>query len=145
MVVETYLPPFKRLAHRFSIAAQTAYVGEMIQLLLRATLVNGGFDAGWYEDVYPDVAEGLAHGTLPTSFDHFCAYGFFEERRPRLFAVDEPWYCRQYGDVKAGIAAGRISGAAEHYNLFGWAEGRAPSGALLPQVMRWNNLLLGNI
>jgi hypothetical protein len=140
---EIYLPPFKRLAFQLGRGPEAAFVGEVIRLLLQTALANGGFDEAWYLATYPDVGAELTRGALPSAFDHFCRYGFLEERRPRMFVVDEPWYCRQYGDVKAGICAGVLGGATAHYNEFGWSEGRAPTPVLLPQVVRWNSLLLG--
>lgn len=138
-----YLPPFRRIADCFGPDANASVVRGLLSLLVRALLARDGLDVAWYLAEYPDVAEAIArsgtgdHG----AYEHFCSHGYFEERRPRIFQVDEEWYRQHYRDVAADIRRGVIESAAVHYNRMGWLEGRAPRAAALDDVRRWNDLL----
>jgi hypothetical protein len=59
-------------------AVEPARLIELVQLFLRAVPV----DEERYARVYPDVAEALADGSLPSAKAHFVEFGYFEGRSP---------------------------------------------------------------
>ena len=136
-----YFPPYKRVVPTDGIGASWALLAGVLGEFVRMALTPDGLDDDWYLREYPDVAAAIARGEIATALDHFCSYGYFEGRRPRVFDVDEPWYRQRYRDVATDIRRGVMASAVEHYNTLGWQEGRAPCGALIPDVSRWNALL----
>lgn len=82
------------------------------------------FDAAYYLETYPDVAES---GMSPLV--HYVLHGWREGRDPHpLFAND--WYLAQYPDVAAW---GEMS-ALDHYLMHGWREGRQPNPLFNPRT-----------
>ena len=80
----------------------------------RSLLDSGLFDASWYGQTYPDLADQDA-------LSHFCQHGWKEGRRPNpYFATD--WYLRENQDVQRGGLNPLL-----HYIHFGEAGGRAPA------------------
>ena len=53
--------------------------------------------------------------------------GYFENRVPRFFQVDEHWYLARFKDVREAIDEGKWASGQDHFNTSGYAEGRYPS------------------
>lgn len=81
----------------------------------RALVAGSGlFDAAWYLDSYPDVAQA---GVDPLR--HFLASGAAERRDPGPY-FDTAHYLARYPDIAAGGMNPLV-----HYLRAGWREGRA--------------------
>jgi GT2 family glycosyltransferase/SAM-dependent methyltransferase len=81
------------------------------------------FDAGFYLDRNPDVAEA---GINPLW--HYLEHGWREGRDPHPFFAND-WYLAQNPDVlETGI------NPLEHYLAFGWREGRWPNPVFDPRA-----------
>jgi GT2 family glycosyltransferase len=81
------------------------------------------FDAGFYLDRNPDVAEA---GINPLW--HYLEHGWREGRDPHPFFAND-WYLSQNPDVlETGI------NPLEHYLAFGWREGRWPNPVFDPRA-----------
>lgn len=100
------------------------------------------FDEAGYLRLYPDIAQAVAAGSVPSGRDHYRSHGQHEGRRPN--DVDPDYYLRAYPQAAAEIAAGRAVGAAMHYLRFGRARGYRPNAALpapaataMPPVFPW--------
>ena len=83
-------------------------------------------DEAWYLETYPDVARGMASGTVASARQHFVEDGYFEGRLPSPPEVDEAWYLSRHPDVAEGVGAGRIKSATHHFIHDGYKEGRRP-------------------
>ncbi len=93
---------------------------------------NAWFDAGWYENRWPDLAPlGLDAATL---FRHFNLFGVWEGRAPgpQFASFDGTRYLASNPDVAAYVDANvgdflgsRSNGAIAHYILYGASEGRS--------------------
>lgn len=53
-----------------------------VQQALRLFIPLLPFDEAWYCRQYPDVAQALKSGVIPSAHEHFIVYGFFEGRSP---------------------------------------------------------------
>ncbi len=79
------------------------------------------FDANFYLQQNPDVANAIGNNPGLEAWNHFSRYGVREGRDPNsLFDTD--WYLSTYKDI-----AGSGMDALTHYVLYGWKEGRDPS------------------
>nr|WP_255676098.1 lamin tail domain-containing protein [Pusillimonas sp. MFBS29] len=85
------------------------------------------FDAEWYLDQNPDVAEAVAKG-LMTAWQHFEMYGQTENRSP-LSVFNSAFYWQQNPDVSAAVELGHFT-AAQHFAMFGVGEVRTVSPAI---------------
>jgi hypothetical protein len=52
--------------------------------------------------------------------------GYFEDRVPYEFAVDEEWYKTNYPDIAVGMKSGVLGSPKEHFLSHGYKEGRLP-------------------
>ncbi len=84
------------------------------------------FDAAYYLETQPDVANGLPGATYSQAFAHFVANGAAEGRDPSpLFKTR--YYLETYPQVKARLAAKDFASAIEHFLEVGIAEGLNPN------------------
>lgn len=84
------------------------------------------FDAAYYLDTQPDVANALPAATYSQAIAHFVANGAAEGRDPSpLFKTR--YYLETYPQVKARLAAGDFASAIEHFLEVGIAEGLNPN------------------
>ena len=82
---------------------------------------SGAFDANWYLQQYPDVAEKEMDAV-----EHYCKFGVKEGRNPSAY-FDTNWYLEQYPDV-AELGMNPLY----HYLSFGRDELRKPAPARGP-------------
>lgn len=96
---------------------------QKIQKDIELILSSEFFDAEWYLNMYPDVAESTI-----SPAEHYLRFGAQEGRFPSpLFSGD--WYLKTYPDVaESGI------NPLLHYIKFGKAEGRTASVKLLQDL-----------
>ncbi|MCT7967757.1 DUF4347 domain-containing protein [Laspinema sp. D1] len=104
-------------------ALPTGAVGSSSRLNVSTVL----FDADYYLAQYPDVAEAVANGTLPSAIAHFTQSGLAEGRLPSAFFAET--YLKDNPDVAEAMANGTLRSALEHFLKSGFAEGRVPSDA----------------
>lgn len=84
------------------------------------------FDAAYYLETQPDVANCLPNATYSQAFTHFVANGATEGRDPSpLFKTR--YYLETYPQVKARLAAKDFNSAIEHFLEVGMAEGLNPN------------------
>ncbi|PZP55334.1 MAG: hypothetical protein DI596_11610 [Azospira oryzae] len=99
----------------------TDWLGITQHRVINALRVSGEFDASWYRQQYPDVANS---GFDPV--EHYVRFGVKEGRNPSPY-FDTRWYLQQYPDVaKKGM------NPLLHYIRHGRKEGRQPGPAGLP-------------
>lgn len=126
-----YVPPFEGIK---ALLTFTAVKGELVvnatyeQLttLIQTMLRDIEVDEAWYLSRYPDVAEGIAKGTVASAREHFLANGYFEGQMPFPVKVDEAWYLEQNPGVAEYIARGDLESAQKHFEDHGYREGRRP-------------------
>ncbi len=127
-----YLPPFdviKRSVEMSTAKGQLIATASyenllmMIKLLLSSVEVN----EKWYLELYPDVADAIAKGTIASAKQHFIDNGYFEGRIPFPMPVDEAWYKNEYPDVAERIRNGSEVSAQAHFVRDGYKEGRLPA------------------
>ncbi|MEA2792338.1 MAG: hypothetical protein QOG73_4744 [Acetobacteraceae bacterium] len=127
-----YLPPFDVIKR--SVEISTSRDGQVFATasydnllgLIRSLLSVVIVDEEWYLDQYPDVAEAIAQGKMPSAKDHFVVNGYFEGRLPSLIAVDERFYLTKYPDVAESIRRGTEQSGQAHFLGGGYREGREP-------------------
>lgn len=85
------------------------------------------FDEAGYLRLYSDIVQAIAAGATPSGWQHYCAHGRQEGRRPN--DVDPAFYLRAYPLAADDIAAGLAPDAAAHYLRFGKARGYRPNAA----------------
>lgn len=84
------------------------------------------FDAAYYLNTQPDVANALPAATYSQAIAHFVANGAAEGRDPSpLFKTR--YYLETYPQVRARLAAGDFASAIEHFLEVGIAEGLNPN------------------
>jgi len=121
-------PSFETIKRRFQIRGSEGIVvlpQDRLKNLLTFFLELVPVDEEWYKETYPDVAEGIAAGTINSAKEHYVRYGYFEGRLPHAPRVDEEWYLSANPDVAEGITSGGLS-PNEHYQGYGYREGRWP-------------------
>ena len=94
-------------------------------------LVNGpgatthyGFDETFYLAHNTDVADAVAAQQFSSGFDHFMAFGQYEDRNMNAL-YDADYYRRANDDVAAAVDQGGFQSVTQHYMLYGANEGRA--------------------
>jgi hypothetical protein len=111
-----------------------------LQALLRVLASTAPFDAIFYAETYPDVADGLASGVIADARQHFLEHGYLEGRLGAPPDIDEDFYLSTYPDVAAGIANGGVSSVHDHYVRSGAAEGRSANLADKNAQETWRKL-----
>jgi hypothetical protein len=127
-----YLPPFDVIKR--SVEISTSRDGQVFATasydnllgLIRSLLSVVIVDEEWYLAQYPDVAEAIDQGKMPSAKDHFVVNGYFEGRLPSLIAVDERFYLTKYPDVAESIRRGTEQSGQAHFLGGGYREGREP-------------------
>jgi len=98
---------------------------DKLQGIIRELLASVAVDEKWYLAAYPDVASGLAEGTIGSAKEHYILHGYFEGRLPHDVEVNSDWYLATYPDVATGLGSGGPT-AKQHYLEHGYREGRQP-------------------
>lgn len=91
-----------------------------------ATTVRTEFDADWYVDTYPDVAQLIAAGAVPSPLWHYVTEGARAGRAPNAW-FDEQWYLQTYLDVANAKTSDDLPNGFFHFLTCGRAEGRQPN------------------
>ncbi|MSP03012.1 MAG: hypothetical protein EXR07_18495 [Acetobacteraceae bacterium] len=126
-----YVPPFEAIKAlvnfaavkgELTVSASYSQFTAMIRILLQGIDV----DEDWYRAQYPDVAEAIRDGTVPSAKEHFLADGYFEGRMPFLIKVDEKFYLEQNPGIADYVARGELESAQQHFIDNGYREGRQP-------------------
>lgn len=84
------------------------------------------FDEDWYISQYPDIADAVEEGIIPSAHDHYIKSGYYEGRMPYEIKVDEGWYLAQYADIRDAVADGKFTSGQDHFQQAGIREGRLP-------------------
>ena len=127
-----YVPPLRVLRRIGDIRRsedQVTMPAEAFHALIRAAFAGSAFDPAWYRATYPDVDQAIAEGHVADEMTHFACFGYFENRKPRSFDVDELWYETTYQDVAHAVRSGLVADARSHFNTNGYFEPRAPDAA----------------
>jgi hypothetical protein len=131
----SYLPPFDVIKR--SVEISTSREGQVFATasyenlldMIRSLLSVVDVDEQWYLAQYPDVAEAIAEGKMPSARDHFIDNGYFEGRLPALITVDERFYLTKYPDVAESVRKGTEKSGQAHFLAGGYREGRTPRPA----------------
>ncbi|MEB3340818.1 SGNH/GDSL hydrolase family protein [Okeania sp.] len=93
-----------------------------------ALTINELFDEQFYLENNPEVAAGVANGTIGDAFSHFIEVGQFEDRDPSaIFNTD--FYLATNPDI-ATVVEQNILTPTEHFINFGQLEQRDPSALI---------------
>lgn len=96
-----------------------------------ATLPSSVFNAEWYLQQNPDVAEAIAQGIIASAQEHFNNFGRFEGRASSpLFNPQD--YLAGNPDVADAVQSGLLT-AYDHFIQFGASEGRSPLSLFDPE------------
>ena len=79
------------------------------------------FDESFYLRHYPDIADAVSAGHMPSGRHHFEFYGFEEGRSP--FAMDAAWYVTQYPIAGVELSQGDAADPIDHWVRLGRARG----------------------
>lgn len=106
--------------------------------------LSGGFDPQGYMSRYPDVAQAVQAGQVPSAMYHYMNWGMNEGRAPNALASgggpnylgsmlagkynNEANYLRANPDVAGAVQSGAVPNGFGHYMPFGLREGRSPTG-----------------
>lgn len=127
----------ERLHSRSKVAVEA----KLLRALIQIAADRAPFDAAFYLERYPDVADAVADGLVADPHQHYVETGFFEGRIGAPAPVDEAFYLDQYPDVAQALKNGTVASATEHYVRSGASEGRLPNAELHPELERWAQLL----
>ncbi len=128
-----YLHPFEVLKSYVSISAGT---GDLIVNcsyedfvgLIRRVIAGVAVDETWYLERYPDIADAIRQGIVPSPKAHFVNDGYFEGRWPFAINVDEVFYLKENPGVAEYVAKGDLESGQQHFDENGYKEGRLPFG-----------------
>ncbi len=126
-----YLPPFdiiRGLLNLTTVRGKTRVdmTLEEAQNVMRALLGAIEVDEAFYLSRNPDVADGIAQGSIRSAQEHFVDHGYFEGRLPYRIEVDEDWYLANHEDVARTVRSGEYRSGQSHFDGPGYPEGRAP-------------------
>jgi len=99
---------------------------EDLQDLIRTLLTVIEVDEAFYLERNPDVAEGIAAGTIRSAQEHFVHHGYFEGRQPYPLQVDEEYYLTAHADIGETVRRGEYASGQAHFDGPGYPEGRTP-------------------
>jgi len=137
-----YLPPFQRAMTALGFIGDAELRMRVLDPLVRQ-YASSIFDFSWYIGKYPDIRAALAEGLIAQ--EHFWRHGYYEDRLPAPFVVDEDWYLKTYGDVTALVEQGAVGSASDHYQRSGYFEGKAPNSRVYPFAQMWNEVFEINL
>jgi hypothetical protein len=128
-----YIPPFDLLKSFVSIRAAHGDLAvtcryEGFVEMIRKLLAGIDFDEAWYLKRYPDIADAIKQGLVPSAREHFINNGYFEGRLPFPIKVNEAWYLQQNEGVADFVRRGLLESGQQHFEENGYREGRLPFG-----------------
>lgn len=126
-----YVPPFEGIKAFVTFAAVKGELSitatyTQFTVLIRTLLQGIEVDEAWYVTRYPDVADAISQGIVPSAREHFLNDGYFEGRMPFQIKVNEAWYLEQNPGVAEFISRGDLESAQQHFEEHGYREGRKP-------------------
>lgn len=147
IVEDGYVPSFSHLVSELGLPAdalsrETVTIPtKLFRFLLSAQVRRLPFNASAYGKTNPDVAKAHEDGAIDSVHEHFVGTGWFENRHPGWYFVDERWYGTFYRDLALAQRAGKIKDLSRHYYLTGRAEGRVGSARQLASKEQWDRVL----
>lgn len=141
-----YMPAFAEIVEKSGLSkdclAQDSVTipTSLFRLLLAHAVARESFDAASYARKNPDVASAVRSGKLESPHAHYVLTGWFEDRQPGRYPVDENWYLKQYPDIARAKEQNLIRSATEHYNSRGRPEGRAANPDELSAIAAWRTV-----
>lgn len=129
-----YVPPFATIKQNFVLTSARDRVNATIEYealrdVIRLLLQGVTVDEQWYLKQYPDIAQAVRDGVVPSGRAHFISDGYFEGRLPFELEVDGAWYAETYPDISEAVARREFASVEEHFRNFGYQEGRLPGAA----------------
>ncbi|MCI4679470.1 hypothetical protein K9U39_09830 [Rhodoblastus acidophilus] len=130
-VAKPYLAPFSVAVRQLGLDStdlpETLTISkDQLRGLLTVLLKGVAFDPDWYLTKYPDIADAVSKGVVPSARVHFVEHGYVEGRLSGPVTVDEQWYLAQNPDIAESIEVGEAKSCQDHFEIHGRAEGRAP-------------------
>ena len=126
-----YLPPFDVVKASLAIESVNGELRvsgsyEEFVDMVRRMIVGIEVDEKWYLERYPDIAEAIEQGIVPSAQAHFVNDGYFEGRQPFPINVNERWYLTQNTGVADYVRQGKLESGQQHFDENGYKEGRLP-------------------
>lgn len=143
--MDSYLPDFDEFHRAFPQLAGLEGGGSVtistsfLRFLISELAARLPFDEAYYANTYPDVAEAVRRGQIPSLHHHFYTTGYFEGRKPGLRHVDKAWYLRTYEDLSRAFAVNAMPDATRHFNETGQYEDRVGSAYQYEQREKWRS------
>ncbi len=140
-----YVPPVARLQELLGIdagawEAREAVVNTnaLVWLLSEVIrLTRRDFDEEAYLSAYPDVAEEVKVGLLPSGFYHYCHFGYFENRNPCYRSIDTAAYRERHADLSEFRTRADRNLLCQHFNHHGYFEDRVADDNMSLELERW--------
>jgi hypothetical protein len=107
-------------------------------------MINLGFDASYYLENNPDVAQAVADGTFASAFQHFQQFGQNELARDPNEFFDSSAYFNNNSDVQNAVSNGSIASGYAHFVEFGVGEDRPGTPDFDPEFYLNNNQDVAN-
>ncbi|HEY0183968.1 MAG TPA: hypothetical protein VGC09_14265 [Rhodopila sp.] len=128
-----YLPPFEVLKSYLTISnvkgeLMVSCSYENLVQLLRRLIIGVEVDEDWYVKRYPDIADAIKEGLVPSGRQHWVHDGYFEGRLPFPIKVDERYYLAENTGVADYVRKGMLESGQQHFEENGYMEGRLPFG-----------------
>ncbi len=126
-----YIPPFELVKGMMTLTSERGQLRvsgsyEEFVMLLRKMIAGVRVDERWYLERYPDIADAIKRGLVPSAQEHFVTDGYFEGRQPFPIVVDETFYLEEYPGIVDAIREGIVGSAQQHFDENGYHEGRKP-------------------
>ena len=101
--------------------------GEVRLVNAPSIITDNGFDEAFYLAHYTDIARAVQSRQFASGFDHFMAFGQYEDRNMNAL-YDADYYRQANADVAAAVdQGGMFQSVTQHYMLYGAIEARTPS------------------
>lgn len=126
-----YLPPFEIVQGLLNLTSnrgktKTDMTFDEAKDLIRRLISVVDVDEAFYLSRNPDVAEGVAQGSIRSAREHFINHGYFEGRMPYPINVNEEWYLQENADIADTVQSGEYASGQAHFDGPGYPEGRRP-------------------
>lgn len=143
--IDQFLRALRVNRERLSSKSKIAIEARLLRQMLQALVSTQPFDAEFYLQHNPDIAEAHAQGQIGDLRAHFVEQGYFEGRCGAPPPVNEAYYTATYRDVAEAITRGDIVSGSEHYVRSGAAEARVPAPELKPAIEAWLSVLRDDV
>lgn len=144
---DVYVPPFAFIKKTLGLSdgvmngSTVTIPTEFFRFLMSSWLLRDEVDEAAYRKYNRDVDAEIKAGKLASAKEHYVQNGYYEDRAPRVYAIDADWYRRRYPDVAFAEKKAIVKDPQHHFNSTGRVEGRAGNELHFQQLSAWHRAL----